>query len=298
MKLDKKDFVGEILNNRWVVGPQLGAGRSGLVFQVTDNSDEHLNAVVKVAAVDETTVDNSFYGQEEELLYQAQSEMVHEIITLQKLDDKAPILRVPKVLDFGTHGENNFFITTRFEETVEKLHEDAGWKFSNAEIMFISLQVYQTMSTLHSLGQVRGDIKEGNVARGLGADKDNFYLIDFGRSKSLVTGVSTISSDKGAFLDMMVRLFRGGSAGLVPEHDEDDTIFWSNILDEEVRQMKKNVDDAVEARNKQGMPIPDPIKVLLQESIEHLPAHRRMAALLREAYVQTVDPNEALFDSS
>ncbi|KAI0559241.1 Protein kinase [Gracilaria domingensis] len=282
-------FVGEILKNRWVVGPLVGAGRTGLVYQVTDNRNEYPDAVVKVAAVEDPDE-----GEEDALLEQAEDNLENELHVLKNVDDKAPILRVPRVLDYGMHGDNHFFIMTRVGETVEELHEDAGWEFSNAEIMFISLQVFEIMITLHSLGRIHGDIKEGNVARGLGADKDKFSLIDFGDSKSLQ--VSSPANDVGAFLDMMVRLFRGGFEGLVPDHDEDDYV-WCNLLDEEVRQMKKNFDDAVEARYKQGMPIPDPIKVLVYEAIgPSAPTYDRMTALMREAYAQTVDPNEALFE--
>ncbi|KAI0566309.1 Protein kinase [Gracilaria domingensis] len=245
----------------------------------------------KIAA-DDITIEDLNEDEEDEPLWQSQNDLVHEIIVLERLGYEAPILRVPQVLDSGT----NFFIMTRLEETVEKLHEDVGWEFSNAEIMFISLQVYEIMINLHNVGHVHGDIREGNVARGFGADKDNFYLIDFGRADGRFHGVSTASNDRGAFLDMMVRLFRGSSAGLVPEHDEDDNISWCNLSDEMKQQMKKNVDDAVEAREKQGMPIPNPIKVLLQESIERLPSYQRMTALMRKAYVETIDPNEGLFE--
>ncbi|KAI0559437.1 protein kinase [Gracilaria domingensis] len=284
------NFEGQVLKNRWVIGPQIGAGGFGVVHQAEDNTNVHANAVVKLAYVQDADLSED---ELEDLVDQAGDDLMNEVEKLQDLGSRAPDLSVPKVFDSDLEADTPFLVMTKFGDTVDTLHEAADLKFSNSEIIVIVRQVFQIIRAMHGLGVTHGDVKEGNVARGLGAEQNKFFLIDFGASKDIV--LSSPATDVGDLLDMMVRLFRGGGEGLVPAGEMDDYI-WSNLSEEQVQTLMANFEDAVQVRNNQAMPIPDPIKALVHEVVDQAPPnYERMNALLAQAYTQTVDPNQPLF---
>ncbi|KAI0563486.1 Protein kinase [Gracilaria domingensis] len=190
-------FSGETIDFRFLIGAAVGAGASATVFRARDNENEEEELVVKFALTPEGGEDseNGSSAQEE-----AEDDLANEAQILTELINRAPHLRIPKIFGKGQHENIQYLILTRFGDSVQDLHENAELQFTNAEIITIVAQVFETMCGLHALNMTHGDIKESNVARGLGENKSKFYLIDFGQAKSIS---GNPANDVGDLLGMM-----------------------------------------------------------------------------------------------
>ena len=161
---------GDILEGKYVIGPRLGAGGMGVVYQ-----GEHITLGMKVAI---------------KVLHPSEADDPTMIARFKAEARSAAAIRhqnVVEVTDFGlTPDRRPFFVMAHLkgESLAERLDRSAV--LTDRETVEIADQILRGLSVAHRRGVVHRDLKPENVFIAKGDDnRETVKLLDFGIAKIL-----------------------------------------------------------------------------------------------------------------
>ena len=156
----------KLINNRYTMDKCVGKGSFGEVYIGYDKIDKHLIAI-KVA--DST---KKHILRHEHQIYQ----------DLVNCSANAPL--IPEVYWFGEYGDQSVLVMKYLGNSLEYLlNTYCAGKFGLKTTLMVSIQVFDLLKRLHSCGYIHRDIKPDNFLVGIGHERSQVYLIDFGLAK-------------------------------------------------------------------------------------------------------------------
>jgi serine/threonine protein kinase len=158
----KSEWIGRIINSRYVIRKHLGGGSFGDVFEAEDSQTQ------QVVALKFETNDNNPHLPNEYKLYGM----------LAGMDG------IPVVFALEEYGKSQFMVMSNLGPSLERLFRRCGKKFSLKTVLMIADQMFRIIEWVHSCGVLHRDIKPHNFLVGRGELKNKIYLIDFGVSTS------------------------------------------------------------------------------------------------------------------
>ena len=154
------------INNRYVLGRQLGVGSFGEIYlaidrEAKDESDKKLVAV-KLEHKNNPVQLLKFEANVYNYLYQANR-------------------GIPRMLWSGQQDDYNVLVLEMLGPNLDNLHQLCGRKFSLKTTLLIAFELIKIAQYIHSRGVIHRDIKPENFLIGL--NDNNIYIIDFGLCK-------------------------------------------------------------------------------------------------------------------
>ena len=92
-------------------------------------------------------------------------------------------LKIPKIYWFGKQGEFTILVMQYLGESLEKLFDKCGRKFSLKTTIMIGVQICFLLEKLHKKNYIHRDLKPENFLIGLDNCKKYIYMIDYGLAK-------------------------------------------------------------------------------------------------------------------
>lgn len=155
-----------LINNKYVLGKQLGVGSFGEIYLGIDK-DKNKNSEDKVVAI----------------------KLEHREKDLQLLNWEANVYKylyannkgLPKIYWNGIQDDYNVLVMQMLGPNLENLLNLCGQHFSLKTTLLIAMDMLQKMQYIHSKGIIHRDIKPENFLIGL--NNNEIHVIDFGLAK-------------------------------------------------------------------------------------------------------------------
>jgi serine/threonine protein kinase len=93
---------------------------------------------------------------------------------------------VPPLRSYGMEGDYNYLVTDKLGQSLGSLLGENKGHFSLMTVINLGLRMLKCIEGIHSKGIIHRDIKPENFLMGIGTNRHNLYLIDFGFSKSFM----------------------------------------------------------------------------------------------------------------
>jgi serine/threonine protein kinase len=93
---------------------------------------------------------------------------------------------VPPLRSYGMEGKYNYLVTDRLGSSLGTLLSVNKGHFSLMTVINLGLRMLKCIEGIHNKGIIHRDIKPENFLMGIGPNRYNLYLIDFGFSKSFI----------------------------------------------------------------------------------------------------------------
>lgn len=165
------DLTNSMVGDRFKIDRKIGKGSFGDVYIGQDIINKHLVAI-KAAPNDDL--------QKKRILIHE-----HEIYTdLTKA--KTGRFKFPKIYWYGqTNKQTHTIIVMKYlgNSLEYLLHNNCAGKFSLKTTLMIGIQILDLLRRLHSCNYVHRDIKPDNFLVGVGPEKSDIFIIDFGLAK-------------------------------------------------------------------------------------------------------------------
>jgi len=156
------ELIGKILNGKWRIGPRLGGGSFGEIYEA-----QHLETM-EVCAV-KIEPKNTKHPQ---LIYEAKI-----VKYISGAEGVCPLL-------FAFSDTNyNYMGIERLGPSLETVFNKNGRRFSTKTICMIAIQMLTRAEMLHNKNFIHRDIKPDNFLIGLDDSAEIIYMIDFGLAK-------------------------------------------------------------------------------------------------------------------
>ncbi|KAI0557564.1 Protein kinase [Gracilaria domingensis] len=272
------DYTGQTINGRWKILYLIGIGGFGAVYAARDRLRRHSSVVLKFE-----------YAHSEQEVDEVRRSLGEEWRNLRHLNRVAPNLPIPTVYENGTHNGTKYIAMTRFGASIEEWLEDREGPASNYRILHITYQIYNIIRCMHQEHIAHGDISERNILFGRNRnDRQSVYAIDLGNSGR--DDESIEMEDLGELCHVMVKMFRNGVDGLVPDQHRGG-VFWISLSAFQRNLILENLEKAFDLRKSNGVPIPDPVRTLVNyvvsgDEIDYSRISRLLRRALREAKAQ------------
>ncbi|KAI0558974.1 hypothetical protein FGB62_174g06 [Gracilaria domingensis] len=272
------DYTGQTINGRWKIQYLIGIGGFGAVYAARDRLRRHSSVVIKFE-----------YAHSEQELEEVRRCLREEWRHLRHLNQVAPHLQIPTVYENGTHDGTKYIVMTRFGASIEEWLEDRDRPASNYTILHITYQIYNIIRGMHQKRIAHGDVSERNILFGRSRnDRKSVFAIDLGNSGR--DDESLEMDDVGELCHVMVKMFRNGVDGLIPDRHRGG-IFWISLSAFQRDRILENLEKAFDSRESNGAPIPDPVRTLVQhvvsgDEIDYSRISRLLRRALREAKAQ------------
>ncbi|EAX96220.1 CK1 family protein kinase [Trichomonas vaginalis G3] len=95
---------------------------------------------------------------------------------------------IPKVYFETCYGNQNAFTMELLGDSLEKLFERCGRKFSLKTVLMLADQMIKCVQYIHTKSFIHRDIKPENFTIGTGPNSNVIYIIDFGLAKRYING--------------------------------------------------------------------------------------------------------------
>jgi serine/threonine protein kinase len=154
--------IGDILNMKYQVTRQIGAGAFGAIFEVQNVDDGNLYAV---------KLERS----------EVQPCQLQPEFKLYKMLNNAPAF--PGVYDFWTEKEWRGMVMDRLGNSLGYHYRHCGKKMSMKTVLHCAIQMISRLEYLHQRSHVHRDIKPDNFVFGVGVQASTLYLIDLGLAR-------------------------------------------------------------------------------------------------------------------
>ena len=159
--------IGDIINNTYIIQKKIGEGSFGEVYKGYNKDTKDIIAI-KVEKNDKIKGNNSRLESEKNIY----------------MDLIGP--GVPKVLWFGDHLGIKILVLTFLGPSLEDLFVFCDKQFSLNTISLIGIQILDRLNLVHQYGIIHRDIKPDNFLIGLGDNRHNIFIVDFGLSKTFM----------------------------------------------------------------------------------------------------------------
>lgn len=147
-----------IILNKYKIGKLLGEGSFGKIFEgINIITDERV--AIKIEKKNEKSI------------------LSHEANIYNRCKE---IKNIPKIKNFCVIDNYNCMIMERLGQTIEELRVKCGGKLKLQTVLIMSIQLINCIENLHNIGIIHRDLKPDNLLIGLGQNRKNIYLIDFG----------------------------------------------------------------------------------------------------------------------
>jgi serine/threonine protein kinase len=154
-----------LLANKYMIHEQIGNGSFGFLFKgINIRTNEYVAIKVEPLETQLKLLKN------ESILYQYLKE----------------IKGVPNVKWYGKYSVNYYMVIDLLGPSLEKVKQTYA-RISLYTTIQIGIKLLHLLESIHSKGLVHRDIKPDNFLFGLGNNKENVYLIDFGFCKSFIS---------------------------------------------------------------------------------------------------------------
>jgi casein kinase 1 len=167
-----------IASNKYLLTEKIGSGSFGTIYK-GHNTRTNQQVAVKV----EPIMNKTKLLKNETIIYNYLS----------------GLKGVPSVKWFGKDETNYYMIINLLGESLETILEKKK-AFSLKLVLQIGLQILELLEMIHSKGLVHRDIKPENFLLGLGEDKNQLYIIDFGFCRSYLQNSAHIEIKKTSSL--------------------------------------------------------------------------------------------------
>lgn len=156
-----------IINQRWKLGPKLGAGAFGEVYRATD-----------VSTGEELAVKMERIGNKHpQLLYENR---VYKWLN----NSSADVYGIPKPRYFGPIANYNVLVMDLLGPSLEDRLNEVKRRMSLKTVLMIAIQAMRRIEFVHSKSFLHRDIKPDNMLMGAKTkDASTLYLVDFGLAK-------------------------------------------------------------------------------------------------------------------
>jgi serine/threonine protein kinase len=91
---------------------------------------------------------------------------------------------VPPLRSYGMERGYNYLVTDKLGRSLGSLLSESEGKFTLMTVINLGIRMLKCIEGIHSKGIIHRDIKPENFLMGIGNNRHNLYLIDFGFSKS------------------------------------------------------------------------------------------------------------------
>lgn len=160
---------GMIINKRYVIDKRVGKGSFGEVYIGYDQAEKHLVAI-KVES-----------GQHKHVL-RHENNIYRDLVACSK-PPRIPTVHWYGSMSFG--GESKHVMVMKYlgNSLEYLLHNICGGRFSVKTTLMLGVQMLDLMTRLHGSSYIHRDIKPDNFLVGIGPEKSQIFLIDFGLAK-------------------------------------------------------------------------------------------------------------------
>lgn len=160
--------IGYRIDDRFVIQKKIGEGSFGDVYKGYDISRD-LYIAIKIEKIEKTNSNKSRLDMEREIY--------------SNLSGKG----VPEILWHGIINDRKILIMTYLGPSLEDLFIFCNRKFTYKTICLIAIQIIDRLELIHDRGVIHRDIKPDNFLIGLGQNRANVFIVDFGLSKSFIS---------------------------------------------------------------------------------------------------------------
>ena len=167
-----------IASNKYLLTEKIGSGSFGTIYKGCNVRTNEPVAVKVEPIVNETKL------------------LKNETIIYKYLTG---LKGIPNVKWFGKDDANYYMVINLLGESLETLLEKKK-VFSLKLVLQLGIQVLELLSYIHDKGLVHRDIKPENFLLGLGEDKNQLYIIDFGFCRSYLKKTEHIEMKKTSSL--------------------------------------------------------------------------------------------------
>lgn len=155
-----------IINNKYVLGKQLGVGSFGEIYIGIDKTQK-IDSPDKLVAIKLESISRNVQ------LLPSEAEVYRYLYK----DGKG----IPKIYWSGIQDEYNVMVIEMLGPNLENLFSLSGHHFSLKTVLVIAQEIIKKIHYVHSRGIVHRDIKPENFLIGL--NNNDIYLLDFGLCK-------------------------------------------------------------------------------------------------------------------
>lgn len=93
---------------------------------------------------------------------------------------------IPEILWYGEYEDKKVLIMSYLGPSLEDLFDFCSRSFTYKTVSLIGIQILNRLEQIHSKGIIHRDIKPDNFLIGLGKNRSNIYMVDFGLSKPFI----------------------------------------------------------------------------------------------------------------
>lgn len=166
-----------LINKKYYLGKKLGSGSFGEVYQGTDK-DTKMQVAIKI---EPNLSKHPILHHEYDVYCQVYK----------------PNKGVPKIYYFGQEDDYKVMVMDMLGSSLEDLFNQCNRKFSLKTVLMLADQMISRLEYLHSRHFMHRDIKPENFLIGLGNNRDQVYLVDYGLAKRYRSATKHIAYKEG-----------------------------------------------------------------------------------------------------
>jgi vaccinia related kinase len=177
------EILTDIAENRWKLGRSIGFRSLGEVYLAYDETDENVGSDAQYVVIVEPHENGRLFVEINRYLRMAKSGMIDQ----WKKSRRMKHVGLSPYIGSGSHicrgKKYRFLVQDRYGQDLGKLFLQSGRILPVKTVLYIAMQILDTLEYIHSRGYIHADIKGSSLLLGYRKDTENYvYLLDFGRS--------------------------------------------------------------------------------------------------------------------